>query len=213
MLITLEGVDGVGKSSVTKYLEVYFPDAIFTREPLDYTWIVMNDHTPLQRLYAFLYDHVHHLEYVIRPKYNDNLIICDRYVDSRCVYHSVELNIPPESIMLMHDNNHTIMPDLVILLICDIDELCERLEKRDGPRYYAENAFISDKVDAALKIDFRRKMERLQKTYGNFITGKNRDYYVVDTTDITSSEVADLIAEEIGWRLINGKSTSTSFED
>ncbi|MBU4223372.1 MAG: dTMP kinase, partial [Euryarchaeota archaeon] len=32
-LITLEGIDGTGKSSIAKMLKNRFPNAVFTREP------------------------------------------------------------------------------------------------------------------------------------------------------------------------------------
>ncbi|SNQ62188.1 dTMP kinase [Candidatus Methanoperedens nitratireducens] len=37
-LITLEGIDGTGKSSIAKLLGTEFPNAVFTREPTR-SWI------------------------------------------------------------------------------------------------------------------------------------------------------------------------------
>jgi len=75
MLITLEGLDGSGKTTVWEALhDVPYPDATFTREPTD-SWygeavdrsIAADDADPLAELFLLTADHADHLSGTIGP--------------------------------------------------------------------------------------------------------------------------------------------------
>ena len=74
MLITLEGIDGSGKSSVWQALSEAHPEATFTREPTD-SWygdavrrsIGAPDADPLAELFLYTADHADHLARTVRP--------------------------------------------------------------------------------------------------------------------------------------------------
>lgn len=66
-LITLEGIDGTGKSSIAKMLRTKFPEAVFTMEPT-HSWIgeavrrsIGSDTDPLAELFLFVADHAEHI--------------------------------------------------------------------------------------------------------------------------------------------------------
>lgn len=115
MLITLEGLDGSGKSTVWEALHDTYPEAVFTREPTT-SWygdavnraIEDDDADPLTTLFLFTADHADHLSRVIRPALADgNLVISDRYSDSRFAYQAAgladsDLNRPMEYIRGIH---------------------------------------------------------------------------------------------------------------
>ena len=72
-LITLEGIDGTGKSSIARMLQNKFPDAVFTREPT-HSWIgnavkrsIESDTDPLAELFLFVADHAEHIARVVKP--------------------------------------------------------------------------------------------------------------------------------------------------
>jgi dTMP kinase len=99
MLVTLEGLDGSGKSTAWEALHDAFPDAVFTREPTE-SWYgeavyrSMGDETadPLAELFLFTADHADHLSRVVRPALADGeLVISDRYSDSRFAYQAATL--------------------------------------------------------------------------------------------------------------------------
>jgi dTMP kinase len=99
MLITLEGLDGSGKTTVWEALQDAYPDAVFTREPTDswygdavYRSIQDEDADPLAELFLYTADHADHLSRVVRPALADGkLVISDRYSDSRFAYQAASL--------------------------------------------------------------------------------------------------------------------------
>jgi dTMP kinase len=99
MLITLEGLDGSGKTTVWEALRDSRPDAVYTREPTD-SWygeavkraIADDDADPLASLFLFTADHADHLSRVVRPALAEGeVVVSDRYSDSRFAYQAVEL--------------------------------------------------------------------------------------------------------------------------
>ena len=159
-LITLEGIDGTGKSSITKMLKKRFPDAVFTREPTK-SWIgkavkrsIESDGDPLAELFLFVADHADHIAKVIRPALEEGkLVISDRYSDSRYAYQGATLsNIFDDAIEWVESIHRcwTIVPDLTILFTIDSSIAVSRCGVRGE------------------KTKFE-KIEFLNKVQGNFI--------------------------------------------
>ncbi|QLG27817.1 dTMP kinase [Halorarum halophilum] len=99
MLITLEGLDGSGKTTAWEALQDVYPDATFTHEPTD-SWYGKavrrsegrDDADPLAELFLFTADHADHLSRVVKPALADgDLVISDRYTDSRYAYQAASL--------------------------------------------------------------------------------------------------------------------------
>ncbi|CQR48566.1 MULTISPECIES: dTMP kinase [Haloferax] len=162
MLVTLEGLDGSGKTTVWEALHDAYPDAVFTREPTSDSWygeavnraIDDDDADPLATLFLFTADHADHLSRVVRPALADgNLVVSDRYSDSRYAYQAAalsdsDLRRPMEYIMGIHAA-FTRPPDKTIYL--DVDP--ETAAARSG----ATNKF----EQAAYLADVRANYERL----------------------------------------------------
>jgi len=94
MLATLEGIDGSGKTTAAEGLGEAFPGAVFTREPTA-SWygdavrrsIADDGADALAELFLYTADHADHLSRTIRPALaRDDLVISDRYADSRYAY-------------------------------------------------------------------------------------------------------------------------------
>lgn len=139
MLVTLEGIDGSGKSTVAEALQDVYPDAVFTREPTD-SWygdavrrsIETDDADPLAELFLYIADHAAHLSTTIRPALaRGDLVISDRYVDSRYAYQAVTLadvetlRRPLEYIRGIHDP-WTRSPDVTLYFDVDPETGAER---------------------------------------------------------------------------------------
>ena len=99
MLITLEGIDGTGKTTVWEALHDAYPEVTFTREPTD-SWygeavdrsIAVDDADPLAELFLLTADHADHLSRTVRPALDSgSVIISDRYSDSRFAYQAATL--------------------------------------------------------------------------------------------------------------------------
>ncbi|MGB9987354.1 dTMP kinase [Salarchaeum japonicum] len=100
MLITLEGIDGSGKTTVWEALRADREDAVFTCEPTD-SWygdavqrsIGDDDADAVAEAFLYTADHAAHLSRVVRPALDDgDLVISDRYSDSRYAYQGVALD-------------------------------------------------------------------------------------------------------------------------
>jgi dTMP kinase len=149
MLVTLEGIDGAGKSTVHEALRDHdaLADAVFTREPTD-SWygeavrrsLGDDDADPLAELFLYTADHADHLANVVRPALDGGrIVVSDRYVDSRYAYQGAalegELDRPLEYVRGIHEA-FTRPPDATLYL--DVD-----------PRSGAERAGASDKFETA----------------------------------------------------------------
>jgi thymidylate kinase len=97
MLIATEGLDGAGKSTARDELIEHFSDedVVTTTEPYDDEWLglqvrdaISDDSThPLSVFLVFMADHVYHYDNVVKPALEKgNIVISDRYIDSRYAY-------------------------------------------------------------------------------------------------------------------------------
>ena len=157
MLITLEGIDGSGKSTLHASLRDLLRDLdpVFTREP-GATWVgdsvrraIAEQIDPVTEATLFVADHAAHLATVVRPALAEGkLVISDRYSDSRYAYQSVTLQgvVPdPENwLRAMHDG-WTIIPDKTFLCVLPVDEALTRL-KPDRKREHFERREVLEKV-------------------------------------------------------------------
>lgn len=164
-LITLEGIDGTGKSSVSAMIESKFPDAIFTREPTR-SWIgkavkksIDSDTDQLAELFLFVADHAEHIAKVIRPALEDGkIVISDRYSDSRYAYQGATLSNKFEDAMDWVQSIHrgwTIVPDLTILFTIDPEIAVSRCGFRGAHTKFEKIGFLK-----TVQGNFMRLAER-----------------------------------------------------
>ncbi|MDL5362502.1 dTMP kinase [Halalkalicoccus sp. NIPERK01] len=162
MLVTLEGLDGSGKTTVHEALHDTFPDAIFTREPTD-SWygeavsrsIADDDADPLAELFLYTADHADHLSRTVRPALDaEELVISDRYSDSRYAYQGAALegtiDRPMEYVRGIHAA-FTRPPDLTVYL--DVDP--ETGARRSG----ATNKFEQSEYLRRVRANYERLLD------------------------------------------------------
>lgn len=158
-LVTIEGIDGAGKSTVLQGsdeitgLNDYFDDALLTSEPQEEQWLGEVLRTALSNeqmddmslFFLFLSEHAQHVADYIDPALEDGqLVISDRYIDSRYAYQSYSLKDYVDSdtfewIQSIQDNGWSTIPDLTIILDIPVETSLERIannekevfEKRD----------------------------------------------------------------------------------
>lgn len=161
-LITLEGIDGTGKSSISKKLKKSFPDAFFTREPTQ-SWIgnavkksIESDGDPLAELFLFVADHAEHIAKVIRPALSEGKIVfSDRYSDSRYAYQSVTLSdIFDDSMAWVKGihNGWTVVPDMTILFTIDPSVAVSRCGVRGEKTKFEKLEFLKKVQDNFLRL-------------------------------------------------------------
>ncbi len=191
-LITLEGIDGTGKSSIAKMLGTEFSDAVFTREPTR-SWIgkavkqsIESNTDPLAELFLFVADHAEHIAKVIRPALLDEkLVISDRYSDSRYAYQGATLSSMFDDAMGWVQGIHkgwTIVPDLTILFTID-------------PAVAVSRCGVRGEHTKFEKIEFLRTVQ------GNFLKLAEKEpqrFVIIDagnTPEVVGNEVKDAIKD------------------
>ena len=161
-LITLEGIDGTGKSSIAKLLKKSFPEAVFTREPTQ-SWIgkavkrsIESDGDPLAELFLFVADHAEHIAKVIRPALAEGkTVISDRYSDSRYAYQGVTLSDKFDDAVAWVQGLHrgwTVVPDMTILFNIDPAVAVSRCGVRGEKTKFEKLEFLKKVQDNFLRL-------------------------------------------------------------
>lgn len=188
-LITLEGIDGSGKSTVAEKLqkntEIRAFKPVFTREPTRGTLTgnavekaIQSDTDQLAELFLFTADHAEHLAKLVKPALeNGKIVISDRYSDSRYAYQGITLKTrlenPLEWVKDLH-RDWTIVPDLTFLFDIRPEVSIERCGKRGEQSKFEKLEFLrgvreiflklaADDPERFIVIDASRSSEYIEK--------------------------------------------------
>jgi dTMP kinase len=154
VLVTIEGIDGSGKSSLISSLGTILSDLspVITREPGS-TWVgdqvrraVAERMDPVTEALLFAADHAAHLSTLVRPSLeNGRLVISDRYSDSRYAYQQETLKgiirEPLEWLMTLH-SGWTIRPDLTFLIVLPVDEALSRMGNKSNREHFENHDLL-----------------------------------------------------------------------
>lgn len=166
-LITLEGIDGSGKSTVAKKLQenpdIRVFDPIFTREPTRGTLTgtavenaIQSETDQLAELFLFTADHAEHLAKLVKPALeNGKNVISDRYSDSRYAYQGVTLKNRFENPLEWVKNLHlgwTVVPDLTFLFDIEPEIAVERCGKRGEQTKFEKIEFLQKVREIFLRL-------------------------------------------------------------
>ncbi len=201
LLVTIEGIDGTGKSTLLTSLKSQLADLdpIFTREP-GATWVgeavrraIAEQIDPITEASLFVADHAAHLSTLIRPALSKGrLVISDRYSDSRFAYQSVTLKgvVPdPEGWLRAMHNGWSIVPDRTFLLVLSIDDALARLADKSGREHFEK----------------REVLEAVQNNYLAYARAEPSRFVIVDAAK-EKEEIAKFVAEGIRQILQSSKS-------
>ena len=171
ILITFEGIDGSGKSSVARSLcdalKKEFA-VVLTREP-GATELGKQLRTILQKrtfdldakaeYLLFAADRVQHMQEIVLPALRDNkVVISDRMADSSFAYQGYGRGVDPG--MITQINRWAMQerePDLTIYLELDYEQACERLAKRNerATVFERERADFFERVQQGFEVAFK----------------------------------------------------------
>jgi dTMP kinase len=184
LLITIEGIDGSGKSTLVSALRESLADLdpVFTREPGS-TWVgdavrraIAEQADPVTEALLFVADHAAHLGQVVRPALAEGrLVISDRYTDSRYAYQAVMLEgkVPdPAGWLRTLHRGWTIVPDRTFLLLVPVEEAIRRLPQDRGREHFEDGPFL----------------EKVQKNYLAFAEAEPARFVLVDAL-LPASEI------------------------
>lgn len=148
MFITFEGLDGSGKTTQARALAAWLQengyDAQLTGEPggTEIGQLLrkillkekLSEMHPLTEMLLMAADRAQHVQQVIRPALvNNQIVICDRYVDSSVAYQGYGLGLDLSHVQVVNEvATGGLLPDLTFLLDVDIDSLIPRLKRRQN---------------------------------------------------------------------------------
>lgn len=194
LFVTVEGIDGAGKSTVVNTIQTEYKQSIVSKEPSElwtgdavYRSITSDNTNPFTDFYLFMADRAHHIDNIIKPGLKDDmLVISDRFADSTRAYQFNALNNE-----LPHGEEYTeqyiddlmkhwnIQPDLTIYLDISVDTSIERCDGED-------------------KYEDREFLEQVSQRY-DYLQDKYNDRYVVvngeRNKDQVKQDVIDIIRE------------------
>jgi dTMP kinase len=191
MLLTLEGLDGSGKTSCWEALRESDLGATFTREPTN-SWygdavrqsINDDDADPLAELFLYTADHADHVTNTIEPALAaDGTVISDRYSDSRYAYQGATLADRFDDPMGFVQEIHqpwTRPPDLTIYLDVDPETAADRsgaTNKFETASYLEEvrenyESLIAADPDRFVRVDATQPQETVQERVGEIVENR-----------------------------------------
>ena len=174
--ITIEGGEGVGKSTQARYLldqlQAAGVDAIATREPGGtpaaeaIRELVLNTPTDgLTELLLMFAARASHVEAVIRPALEaGRWVLCDRFIDATWAYQGGGRQIDPGWIqnlerLVLED----LQPDRTLLLVATPEVIAARRRKRgETDRFEREDQAFFSRVQAAYEERARNEADRFR---------------------------------------------------
>ena len=189
--VTFEGIDGSGKSTVSKLVYKKLKsegfDAVLTYEPTD-TWIgkcvqkcIETKSDPFVTAFAFIADRIEHCKKIQKWLDEDKIVLCDRYDDSTYAYQGAQLqDIIDNPIKWLQklSKDRIVIPDRTFLFVIDPEDSLKRIQNRD-------------KLIPFEKVNF---LEKVHENYLKLATG--RRYLKVDAKK-TIDELLDICFRNI----------------
>ncbi|MGD9175321.1 MAG: dTMP kinase [Desulfobacterales bacterium] len=170
MFITLEGIEGSGKTTQIDRLAEFFNDrgmaCVTTRQPggtvigENIRSILLNPENhaldPMTELLLYLADRAQHINEIIRPALADGkTIICDRYFDATVVYQGFARGLSVELLLELHRILfENLKPDVTLLLDLAPQQGLERAwqQLNSGQRAGRESRFENEALAFHKKV-------------------------------------------------------------
>lgn len=161
--VTIEGIEGAGKTSVLKGLSSYMDSLnlpyLLTREPggtplaESIRHVLLHAHPeeallPEAELLLMFASRIQHIETLIKPAlHSGKIVISDRFVDASYAYQGGGRRLPESFIqaleaMVLKD----FLPDMTLLLDLSVEQAFKRLNNRDKDKIEQESSDFFEHV-------------------------------------------------------------------
>jgi dTMP kinase len=181
--ITFEGIDGSGKSTISKLvckklqLEGYNP--VLTFEPTDTNighfvqQSIKTNSDPFVTAFAFILDRILHCKQIKKWLDEDKIVLCDRYADSTYAYQGAQLEQQIENpIEWLQDLSKDLIlkPERTFLFIIEPKKSLKRIQKRNELIPFEQISFLKkvhthyiqlSQEKRFLKLDASKKINEL----------------------------------------------------
>lgn len=191
LFVTLEGVDGSGKSTQLEMLVAelrrHGQPVLTTREPggtplglrLRESLLDINEEVdPLAELLIFAADRAHHVRTVIQPALTEGkIVISDRYADATVAYQGAGRGFSPEKIQQVVElATGGLKPNLTLFFDLPVEESMRRIHARDAKH--------ADRID----VEDAEFHQRVREGYLAIAKAEPHRFRIVDA----SAEVEDI---------------------
>jgi len=183
--ITFEGIDGSGKSTVSKLVYKKLKnndyDVVLTFEPTN-SWIgkivqknIKTKSDPFETSFTFIADRVDHCKKIKKWLDEDKIVLCDRYAESTYAYQAAQMQeIIDKPIKWLKElsKNHIIIPDRIFLFVIKPKDALARIKHRDELIPFEKIDFLTKvhknylvlaRGNHFLKLDATKKIDELVK--------------------------------------------------
>ena len=199
MFITVEGIEGVGKTTHLKTINDYLCEkghvVVLTREPggtpmgEEIRHIILSHRgekvLPMTELLLLFAARMQHIETVIRPALlRGEWVLCDRFIDATYAYQGGGRGMPWD---VIHQLEQLVVkdckPDLTLIFDVPVATGLNRVKKRQQ---------VEDRIEQE-KIEF---FERVRKAYLERASLNKNQYRVIDAQK-TLVEVQEIVLDQI----------------
>ena len=186
MFITLEGIEGCGKTTRARLLAGHLREAgrasvVVTREPggtaltgriRELLADPQAQLDPRAELLLFLADRAQHVASVVRPAIErGDVVVCDRYCDSTTAYQGYGRGHDLQWIARLNDwASLKVLPQLTLWIDCEIRLGLERAARETGcpgDRFEAESLAFHERVHRGFAAIHQENAERVVRIDGN----------------------------------------------
>jgi len=154
--ITFEGIDGSGKSTISKRVYQRLKsegfNVVLTVEPTKtpigkyVKHCIATQEDPFITAFTFIADRIQHCQQIQHWLNEETLVLCDRYADSTYAYQGVQLEPylenPVHWLQELSDER-IITPDRTYLFFIEPDQALRRIQHRDELIPFEKEAFLT----------------------------------------------------------------------
>src|SRR3954454_20406628 len=212
LFITLEGLDGSGKTTQLKRLAAWMQKRgsvpVITRQPGgtptgDRIRELLLDSrsaglAPLAEMALMFADRAQAIAEIIEPALTaGQTVLCDRFTDSTEAYQGGGRELGSEVILEMHRLIcGDLQPDLTMLLLPSLERSLERARRRND-RVVAKNGPDENRFESEQEAFYRRVWEKYRE-----IAARDTERVVVIEGDLSIDDVHEQIVEAVAERLM-----------
>ena len=212
VFITLEGLDGSGKTTQIKRLAAWLTrrgqEPVLLRQPGGTATgdrireILLNSRAvavaPMAEMALMFADRAQAIAEVIQPALNaGRVVVCDRFTDSTEAYQGGGRELGSQVVLDMHRLIcGGLQPDLTLLLLPGFEASLARARRRND-RVEAETGKDENRFETEHDAFYRRVWEKYRE-----IAAREPDRVILIEGDLTIDEVHEQITESVAERLL-----------